>query len=479
MRFSFRVVLFLLVVSCSICNGCRSYPERMKSLKRNVDVGAEGSDLLTYDVESLDGRNRLLALQESGRLAQLQGDYRASADFYQQAMTYTQDLEDRALIQANSLAKKALASTYGNDLALDYPVIGFENMMLHVSDAFARLAIGDNDGFGVDMRNVIRSRELAQAHRKALRQALVNEIDNEEYKEITDDQNYKNLLNDQLSVSSGIADSTDNAYALYLAGLYYEMQHDWSNAEKCYSLVARIVPANAFAANDASWMRKGGRTPDEYGTVIVFFENGYVPEKRSRRTEYCIYTVTSCIMDIPYYDNADLDAGGDVEPLYVGMNGKPVAVTSPLADFGLLAARAHAEQMDGILLRQASRTSIKTITRACFGALMWVGGMRAATSSSSSDNRAAALLFAIGLTGYVGMGIVNSTTEHADQRSWLLLPRMAQMTRFKLKPGKTALKLSSGEGTVTVDAEIKAGKMTLVHCVSVPGEMKAFARCIE
>lgn len=479
MNHAYRVALFVLGVSCTLLNGCRSYPERMKSLKRDIDVNAEGSARLAYTVEDLDGRNRLLALQESGRLAYLQGDYRASADFYQQAMAFTQDLEDRAVVQVREVAKKTLASTYGNDLAIDYPVIGFENMMLHVSDAFARLAIGDDDGFGVDVRNIVRSRELAKSSRQTTRQALVDSIAEKTRKEITEDESYKELLDDQLAVAAGVQDSTDNAYALYLAGLYYEMKRDWSNAERCYSQVARLVPANAFAANDAAWMRQGGRKGDGYGTVVIFFEDGYVPEKRHRRTEYNIHTITSCIIDIPYYDNADLDSRYDFEPLYVGMGGKRVAVTSPLADLGMLAAKAHAERMDGILLRQASRTTIKAMTRAAFGALMWLGGLSAARSNNSSDNRAAMLMFAVGVTGYVGMGIVNSTTERADQRSWLLLPRTAHMTRFKLRPGKKTLDLMSGEKTIKVEVEVKAGKTTIVHCLSVPGEMRAFARCVE
>ena len=128
-----RIVVLALYIAC-FAAGCASYPERIGDIKDRLQKAPDDTSI-EYDIYSSDnGGNRLLALQERGRMSQLQGKVRESSDAYAEAIKFSDALEDKALVSVGDALDSTLAVAYGNDLALDYPVVGFERMMLHVLD---------------------------------------------------------------------------------------------------------------------------------------------------------------------------------------------------------------------------------------------------------------------------------------------------------------------------------------------------------
>ena len=64
--------------------------------------------------------------------------------------------------------------------------------------------------------------------------------------------------------------------------------------------------------------------------------------------------------------------------------------------------------------------------------------------------------------GSIAMQIFNVVTEQADRRSWLTLPKQAQIGRRYLNPGEYTLQLDKAPPT---KIDVAAGKTTLVWAI--------------
>ena len=467
----------LLTCCVILFQGCVSYPERMRSLKTQFALGVDDSLPLRYDVEDDDGGNRLLALSEKGRLEQLQGRYRESSEYYQKAIEFSDALEDKALVSVGDALQESLAATYGNDLALDYPVVGFERMMLHQLDAFNRLAIGDLDGFGVNIRHLEKCRnDTVRLLRRDL-DAINAKLGKERMKELTDSDAYKKLMGEADALTSGLQRSTDNVYALYLMGLYHEIRGEFADARMAYSDIEKLRPG--FPAVKEGLARMGGGAlPSGEGEVIVFFEEGFIPPKRDWRFEYG-GLFTTVVWDVPYYSTFDCMPYEDGGPLLIVEGRRALAKTSPMCDLATLAVKAHDERMRGIIARQISRTAIKAVTRGIFSGMALAGAYCAARGIGDNRGYTQTALLAVGVAGSIGMAIMAAATEQADLRSWLLLPRQVQIARFPMKAGQHLLMLGSVDKCEKVVVDVKPGMKTIVYCTSVPGTMHSFSRCMD
>lgn len=465
------------VLSTIFCGGCKSYPEKVDPIKRQLSLGLDESLPLTYRAESENGKNHLLFLQEKGRLDQLQGRYHESAESYQKAIEFSDKLEDKALVSVGDTLQKSLASTYGNDLSLDYPVVGFERMMLHQLDAFNRLAIGDWDGFGVDIRHLEKCRNDTVARLRRDMEQINNKFGSESLKELKDDDSYKTLIQSAEGLTFGLQRSTDNVYALYLCGLFHEIRGEVSDARMAYGDIERIRPGLP-AVKEALARIEGKSLSSDEGEVIVFFEEGYIPPKRNHRFQYG-GVFTSVVVDMPYYSPFDcLPYEGD-GPLLVLEERKALIKTEPLCDLAVLAAKAHQERLHGIIIRQISRTTVKAVTRGIFSGLALAGAYCAAHGIGDDKGYTQTVLLAVGVAGSIGMAILSAATERADLRSWLLLPRQIQVARFPMKKGKHDLLLGTLDMSEKVSIDVKPREKTLVYCTSVPGVMKCFSCCLD
>ncbi|MBQ6471122.1 MAG: hypothetical protein IJJ33_04000, partial [Victivallales bacterium] len=236
------------ILVCLLLAGCATYPSKVEKIKSGLGNSSQDKHAV-YDIYNASGANKLLALQEKGRLAQLKGQYAESAKLYAEAIAFSDALEDKALFSVGDALDKTLAVAYGSDIALDYPVVGFERMMLHVLDAFDRLALGDLDGFGVDVRNIERCRGMAQARMKREMEALQEKLRKKGYAQYFQEGNeagksYQAFMANVASLAPGLKNSTDNVYALFLMALYREWLGDFQEALAHYKEIETIWPGN-------------------------------------------------------------------------------------------------------------------------------------------------------------------------------------------------------------------------------------------
>jgi len=436
--------------------GCSTYPVQMEDFKGDVSSPNAPSE---YDLYSKSGGNKLLALQESGRLDQIRGRYNESSKAYSEAIAFCDQQEDAALVRGEVILDSTLAVTYGNDLALDYPMVGFERMMLHVLDGFNRLALGDVDGFGVNMRHLERCRGRTQTILKRNMEALQKSGKLTEKSSLYD-KSYKDFMDQINKLAPGLKHSTDNVYALYLMALYREVRGDFREALAHYQEIERIWPGKKVVSMGMNLCR-GAKWPDGYGEVVVFFEEGFIPPKRTIHAK-----LGDVYMTLPNYAEADCLPYEDGSPLLLLEGGRYRAVTSFFCDLAPLAVRSHEERLKGIIARKyltAGLTSGMIYLNYSFNGYVY--------PNPASELLALCCGFVTALTA----DIMVLASERPDLRSWLLLPRQVQMARFALKGGRHELTLRSAGKSQNLSVDVSPGSKTVIYCTSAGGTMKCFS----
>lgn len=118
-------------------------------------------------------------------------------------------------------------------------------------------------------------------------------------------------------------------------------------------------------------------------------------------------------------------------------------MAAPIANINALAITALKEDLPAALLRQAARVYAKS--------------EMAKSVESDSKRRNNQTDYAS-----IAMQIFNVVTEQADRRSWLTLPKQAQIARTYIKPGNYSIKLDNAPSS---SIEVKNGQTTLVWII--------------
>ena len=447
-------------------SGCMVYPDRTAKIKNDLVAGRP----TVYDVYSKTGGNRLLALQESGRLAQLQGKYRESADLYGEAIAFSDKLEDKALFSIGDAADSTMSVASGNDLTMDYPVLPFERMMLHVMSSCNCLALGDVDGFGVDMRHLERIYGLSK---KSVPDGAEEENVFETGYEATRqsvNMRSKGLVASPSDFTPEVKSSCDNAYALYLMALYREMKGDVREALSYYELIREFGVKNPSVEKGVAACKNESKASDE-GEVIAILEEGFVPGKRE---DHAVVDMGSSApnlnMTLPRYSLADCLPYQEGGPLVLFEDKKCLSVSAPLCDIAALAVKAHDERLKGIVRRKALTSGVAT---GLIGLNTIVNG-----TIMTNPIHEAVLLFC-GLFTCPVAEIAYLCSERPDLRSWTLLPRRVQISRVSLKSGRHELLLYAAGEKQNLVVDVKPGVKTIVHCMALPGSIKCFSANLE
>jgi len=467
-RFQLGVVFLVLpVVGCSTATVFTSYTSKINPLIDGVK-----SHQFDHALEVLnkyrESNDKILYLLERGRIAQIKNDINTSMVDYEAAIDAVRDMEEKAIISASDVGAQT-ASILTNENAIPYKGDGYEKVFMYQFQALNYLAKKDIEGAGVEVRRANLEQNLAL---ERYEKELANAEEKEKEKHLDTLQ-----ANDKLNTTYGVMDeiagrvknSFQNAYTFYMSGIVYELLYELDNkldtlnqAYIDYKKAIEIFPENTYLQRDAIRLAKDLGMDQDYdvytsrfgkdlvkdekstdniktGELVVFFENGLVPQKKEIRVP--IPTPNGIIaIAFPIYDTKWSAA----EPLSISESGNMYGNTEPICYVHALAVKSLKEKVTAMVIRHLLRLAAK-----------------AALQKESKDQ--------LGTMGQLISSFYNIVSERADLRSWLTLPNDVQIMRIHLPIGVHHMNLvhkSSGASS-NIDISINQNKKTILRVTRI------------
>lgn len=453
MKFKLAVpkgVIQSLLGSLALCiglSGCAynsvfiNYPSQMAQVKQNLASDNPMKELKQLE-SAIQGNDGLLYAQEAGRVAQIAGDFSQSQKFFNTAIADYKHFDDKATVSASDIGSTA-SSIFLNDNVIPYRGPGFERIMVHQYQAFNYLFQGDFQGALVEVRRSNELQSLEQA-RYEKSQSSVRSMANG-----TIDSEVRRLEDSTSTVTSSFL----NAYSYYVTGMLHEVLGEHNDAFIDYRKAAQITPDNTYLQQDLvrlakqlsmpqyqEFKQQWGEAPKQthgQGQVIFLIERGFVPEKQSLTVPFTIDGNIQTASLATYWPSPSM-----IEPAQIYGLGQRLTA-APIAEMDALAVTALKEELPAALVRQAARVYAKSEMASSIG-----------SKSKKRSNQAD--------IGLIAMQIFNVVSEQADRRSWLTLPRQAQIARQYLDAGQYNINMDSSQAA---SISIEAGRTTLVWAI--------------
>jgi len=433
--------IVLSLSGCAFNSVFISYPSQIAPVKAQLNSNSPqlAADIVASEINSRDG---LLYAQEAGRAAQIAGDFKRSKGFYQDATKAYQYFDDKAKISLSDTGATA-SSLLINDNVIPYRGPGYERIMLHQYQALNYLFSGDPQGALVEVRlsNQLQSSEQAryESTSKAVQDMENGTVDAE--------------INKLNKAAGSRTSAFLNAYSYYTTGMLHEILGEPNDAFIDYRKAAQISPNNLYLQKDlvrlakqlsmpqyAEFKRRWGSAPkqkENEGQVIVLLERNFVIEKQSLTVPFRIHGNWQTASLATYSPSRETVSHGAIQGLGTTFN------TATIANIDALAITALKEDLPAALARQAARVYAKSEMA------------RSVESDKKRRNNQ---------TDYasIAMQIFNVVTEQADRRSWLTLPKQAQIARRYIKAGRYSVKLDNSSANAI---EVKRGRTTLIWII--------------
>lgn len=435
-RFFFVVLTVVLLQACSSASVFKSYPSQAAEYKTAIVTG---------DIEAVVGKlaklekkaDGLLYAQERGRLYQLNQQLEESRQSFELVNKLYNEIDDKARVSAGNVAASAV-SLATNDNAIPYQGEGFERIFALHSQALNYLALGDMEGASVELRraaNIQRRLELDQerAVDKAEKQAKKEDID------LSNWQQAPELVG--LSKAAGkVKSSFLNAYTYYASAVIWEALGETNAALVDYKKAFEINPSNTTIGDDVRRVDQGRVLANSKGHLVIFFEDGFINEKKSFDLHWPYFTkdsITYLSIAFPYYKESQ-----PPQSVSVFQKGESLGQMELIADMDAMAAKALMEKLPIMIVRMVLRARVKYEIH------------------GQSTEQA-------GFLGSLFSTLYNVLSEQADRRSWLSLPSKVQMLRAEVDIGKQEISLDVNGQRYKLETQTRAGRTTMVRVISV------------
>lgn len=442
----------VLLSGCATSSLFTPYPVQIAEIKRDVEALKFSKPLKTLD-KKRKSKDKTLYMLERGRISQLQGNADVSIKDFELAIRAEASADEKAKISASDTLAKG-AALVSNDNAIPYRAASYERVMMHHYQAINYLMINDVEGAGVEVRRAaLEQRDALERHHKALAKAE-KQAREKKYDPAADNALINQRFAAMYASAGDIKNSFQNAYTFYLSGLIYELIGEPNDAYIDYKKALEIFPENPVLQDDvlrlsrrlgfqeeyAIFSGKFKRKPESVkageGELVVLYEEGYVPVKED--VGIPLHTIKNLhVVAFPVYRDLSRHKG---ELRLSGENGT-IGKTSLICDFRALAVKDLEEKMPGIIIRQVLRLIAKNSVR-----------------KTAEDQ--------LGAAGAIAAIVFNVVSEQADRRSWLMLPRNAQILRVRLPVGTQILTVSAGNGEQNdITVNIQKDKLSILRVI--------------
>jgi hypothetical protein len=267
-------------------------------------------------------------------------------------------------------------------------------------------------------------------------------------------------------VAGKVKNSFQNAATFYLSGFIYELLREPNDAYIDYKKALEIYPENRYLQKDVMRLAAKLEMNDDLvelkkrfpieqkrfideggpgtGELLVFFEDGFVPQKHEVKIPIPVGRAGLISIAFPVYK----DKWSAQIPLRILNDNELIGSTEPICDVRALAVKALQEKAPVIATRQIIRAVAK-------------GAMAAEARRMAGD------------LGLIAASVWNLVSESADLRSWLTLPVNTQILRSSLPAGtyRLALQYPMLISPSYVDVAISSGGKTVLHVVRTGQQM--------
>lgn len=453
------VKLFISCLLIFLLNSCASYR----------DIAYKSKDILSGDqVDNFAGthlyeqmqvvptnRNYLLYSQFLGRIYFV-NDSKNSINYYDQALQVYQQLDDKAILNAQDVTATTLSSTLLDDNVMDYKGSDFERVFVHFYNALNYMSLNQLSSAMVE----VRASENIQQRAKSQRNSKVYQIENSINK-----IEYSSDLHDYLAESQRLSQQGYSAflnpYVYYIAGNIRELNNDYNDALVDYKLAQQaITQDNQYLLADllrlsqrydsSYYQRLKQQYPslqykkiDNHKVVLIIYEQDFLPKVSFIKPTIVIGDTLASVSLPVYLPNAQKVN----QVIVIPDNQQQQKIQLELIlDVMNLANNKLLEERPRVITRQISRLITK------------ISMQHIDTNNNSQANTALAIT-----------GVLSSLLETADTRSFELLPRYVQVGKLYLAP--SAQKLTVYVKHNKLDITLGDGKFQFLHIIDTGQSM--------
>ena len=430
---------FGLALSLGGCAAFRSYDTE---LYRTLDQASSGN--VEAAIGILESNNRgprkdLLYYLELGMLQRLGKRYPESQKAWMAANERLQAWESTALAVPLDLLRDA-SSYVVNDRLRPYGGHDYEKVMLLAYVALNHLAMGDFD----KARVAIRQTHELEAVIAALRARQIAEVE-EDAKKRGARTSFKELNGypvetiDNAEVNA-LKNSYQSALSHYLAGFIYESLGEPSLAAPGYRLANELQPDQPLLEEALRGLDERVRAPDDGLTDVLFvIGTGTAPALRSQAFHLPVAVQEKMILLPISFPVIAATSLPDLPVRLALSDGQSLSV-APITSIDLMARRRLQDDMPGIMLRAAVRSSLSA-------ALQY---------QTQRDNQNAVM----GVAAFAAMA-GSLIMEAADERIWRTLPAQIFIARGRLARGPNTVTLHTQQGAREVRLDL-SGRYAVV-----------------
>ncbi len=355
------------------------------------------------------------------------------------------------------------ASVLTNQANLPYRGRGYDRIMLHTYVTANYLKLGQTDKARVELNRLLQSqRDAVAANAKKIAQAQEDAQKAKKGEKGKPGYDVNAAQNDpkvsssmaqmeaELSANSRGYEDYVNPFSVFLDGLFFganaEGSSDTERARKSFERVASMSPDNAYLKTDLAIANQLhlGQSFDK--TTYVIFETGSAPSREQWR------------IDLPIFGNRISYVGAALPRLKFDPN--YVQSLTAIAD-GVSYPTALLCSMDSVIAQDFKNEWPSILTRTILSVAV------KATADAVVQNQVKDQGFGAQLLAKAATIGLQMSTNIADTRSWMTLPKQFQYARF---PTPTNGKVSIQVGGATQNIELVPGQVNIVWVKNVaPG----------
>lgn len=385
-----KVIYPSLLIASLFVAGCVSIDnEALKArnsvIQQSFEYPVTWSEKLVED----SSYSKNWGLLEAGRVHMLAGNHEKSLRFFREAVDTAVDRNETApTLKLSDVGNTVLAATLTDDRTREYYLSPYElNLALEYS-ILLQAMMGDLESARVDSRLAVYVQDnLVETYGADL------ETNRNNAKKGTSEVLAKESAS-MAELMEGTRNSYENPLLWYLTGLMFEAdkEEDYEMARKSYEKAYAIMPGNKVFERAA---KKPNRMAPDMGKVVVIYEDGFVPMRRSVKVPVPVYTGLS--IDIPSYrEESEENTVPAPRTRFIDNREVELAV-----DVRALAYRDLEEQLPGVITRNITRAATQIAIQAA--------------ANHSGNN-------------YVKLGVMAgnalvSAIRRADTRSWITIPK--------------------------------------------------------